>query len=197
MCKCTKRSCNLIIVAAWYVKTYVVYCLTSVTLSVGHAFNEINEVRQHISPRLSEWDEILLFDSQRLAVHYCRDWWTLTQAFPLGRENTEWRKNFVTLFSYIVWPNPMKFGTMRGIDAQQVGIFGELWSTFWEHKFSIADISDTFFVVGWRDMAWLEVWQWILVPRISRTFVLGFRDTMRRHASVLHWCTCYYSSVVK
>ena len=106
---------------------YVVYCLMSVTLSVGHAFNEINEVRLHISPRLSEWDEILLFDSQGLAVHYCRDWWTLTQGFQLGRENTEGRKKFVTLFSCIVRPNAMKFGTMRGTEAQQVvSDFGKL-----------------------------------------------------------------------
>lgn len=35
---------------------------------------------------------------------------------PLGRQNIEGCKKFVTLFSaYIVWPSTMKFGTVRGI----------------------------------------------------------------------------------
>jgi len=41
-----------------------------------------------------------------------------------------------------------------------------------------------------------EIWQiWgtdqsTLISRISWTLIWGSRDTMRRHASVLHWCTC-------
>ena len=104
---------------------------------------------QRSSPavRLSEGDEIWHIGSPGLAVYQCRDWWTLAQEVPLGRQNTEGCKYFVALFSYIVRPRAMKFGSVR------------VWPM---------DTYSPHFV----------------------NFGPGSRDTMRRHASVLHWCTC-------
>jgi len=34
-----------------------------------------------------------------------------------GAPKSEGCKNFVTFFSYAVWPTAMKFGVVRGIDA--------------------------------------------------------------------------------
>jgi len=60
-----------------------------------------------------------------------------------------------------------------------------------EQNSSTMDISRTFCRSAQQNFAALGVLAYRkLIPWISRTLVQGSRDTMRRHASVLHWYTC-------
>ena len=67
----------------------------------------------------------------------------------------------------------------------------ELWPTFSGAKF-FCNIPRTLFVGAQRNLAALGSGQLKLIPRISWTLVPGSRDTMRRHASVLHLYTIVF-----
>jgi len=58
-----------------------------------------------------------------------------------------------------------------------------------EKNFSTRDISYTF-VVAQRNLAALGVWPIKTYFQNFVSFGPGLRDIMRRHASILHWCTC-------
>jgi len=94
----------------------------SFTVFVGHAVNEISEVRQQISRRQS------VSTGRYLAHLYiapcCTSFPKLVKVGPrgpLGRQNSR--------FSYIVRPSAMKFGSVRGITNRHLCLeFRELWS---------------------------------------------------------------------
>ena len=82
---------------------------------MGHTVNKIDELWQQVSPRG-------IFRTGRNLA--CLIWpcYIALPRFvkfgtgcPLGRQNTEGCKNFVTLFSYIVWSSTMKSGMVRGL----------------------------------------------------------------------------------
>ena len=82
--------------------------------------------------RLSKRDEMWHIDRSSLAVacisYHCQDCWPLAQGIHLGRHNSQVRKKFATLFSYIVWQSAMKFGGVRGQAIRFIfSEFGELW----------------------------------------------------------------------
>jgi len=78
-------------------------------------------------------------DRRGLAIHHCRDWWTLGPEGPLEHQNTEGCKKMQCLSH--TPPSAMKFDIVKGQLFQE---FGEFWAG------------------------------------------------IRRHASVLHWCNCYF-----
>jgi len=112
-------------------RRHIVYSFLSVT-SVGHAFNKVSKVWQQISRRqvvrrgqnLAHWYSGLAVSTSELRLV------NFGSVVPLGTEIVKGVKNFfVTLFSYIVWPSAMKFGSVRGLANRNLfPEFRELWS---------------------------------------------------------------------
>jgi len=69
-------------------------------------------------------------------------------------------------------------------------IWRELWPTFPGSKVFPQRIYRTPFVRERRNLATLGVWPIESYFANFVNFAPGSRDTMRRHASVIHWCTC-------
>ena len=150
-----------------------------------------SEADYYLVDTLSEGDEIWQIDRVGLAVHHCRNWWTLTP------KNTEGCKHCNTFLVHRlaecdeIWHN---------VGYWCVGDFKEFWWTLVHFSGSTnfrQRISRTLFVTAPQKL--VELWVWP-IDTYSPNFVNfgpGSRDTMWPHASVLHWCTCnFFLSVI-
>ena len=100
---------------AWYVETYRLLFFCRPRLSVTLSTKSAKFGSRYLVDRFSEGDEIWYIGSPGLAVHQPR-----LVIFGPCRRPPSGVKKFVALFSYIVWPSAMKFGTTRGIGAYQI-----------------------------------------------------------------------------
>jgi len=66
-----------------------------------------------------------------LAVHQGQDWWTCRPMTSTcsGAKILKGATFFATLFSYIVWPSAMKFGTVTPLGVRPIDTCSQIWWT--------------------------------------------------------------------
>jgi len=96
---------------------------------VGHAVNEIDEVRQQVSKTESKGNEIWHIGITTLLCISAEVGELWPRGSPWSAKILKGVNKFVTLFSYTVWPSAMKFGSVSGLANRNLfPEFCKLWS---------------------------------------------------------------------
>jgi len=130
-------------------RKHIVYCFLSVRWSLSQR-NQQSFGSRCLVDRLSQWDEIWQIDRGGLAVHQCRDWWTLILGDP-WHQNIEVYKIFCDTFL-----------------VHRLAERGEIWHS--EGRWCVADLNGFLWTsvhfsrggylshLGWQNLAPLGIW---------------------------------------